>query len=62
MESFMNVSKPTPERVHIKKTRQCLKCRDKFMSSWPGERICKRCKTIMEHTGTGIDSARFVER
>ena len=27
------------------KTRRCLMCRDSFESSWPGERVCKRCKS-----------------
>ncbi len=58
----MNVSKPTPERIHVTKTRQCLKCRGEFTSSWFGERICKRCKSSMEQSGAGIDSGRFMER
>ncbi len=27
------------------KTRLCLKCRKPFVSSWPGERVCQRCKS-----------------
>jgi uncharacterized paraquat-inducible protein A len=38
-------SKPKPERVYKEKTRQCLKCRETFKSSWPGERVCQRCKS-----------------
>ncbi len=55
-------SKPIPERAQLAKTRQCLKCREEFTSSWSGERICKRCKSNMEHGGAGMDSGRFVER
>ncbi len=40
----MTASKPEPERVHVAKTRKCLKCRKEFTSSWSGERICKGCK------------------
>lgn len=38
-------AKPEPERVYEVKTRNCLKCEESFESSWPGERICKRCKS-----------------
>jgi hypothetical protein len=27
------------------KKRNCLKCKTEFKSEWPGERICKVCKT-----------------
>jgi len=37
--------KPEPERVYEVKTRKCLRCQDAFESSWPGERVCKRCKS-----------------
>ena len=37
--------KPEPERVYEAKVRNCLKCREEFNSSWPGERVCKRCKS-----------------
>jgi hypothetical protein len=37
--------KPEPERVYDAKVRNCLKCREEFDSSWPGERVCKRCKS-----------------
>ena len=33
-----------PERTYIAETRRCLNCRERFESSWPGERICRRCK------------------
>ncbi len=26
------------------KVRRCLVCRDKFTSSWPGNRVCKKCR------------------
>lgn len=37
--------KPEPERVYEVKMRNCLRCQDTFESSWPGERVCKRCKS-----------------
>ena len=39
-------SKPKPERIHIAKTRRCLKCSDLFESEWSGERVCKHCKSL----------------
>ncbi len=36
--------KPTPERKHEPKRRKCLRCHAPFMSAWPGERICGKCK------------------
>lgn len=41
------LSKPTPSYVEPPKTRRCLMCRDRFESSWPGERVCKRCKSTV---------------
>ena len=40
----MTDTRPKFERVEEAKTRLCLNCRDTFMSSWWGERICKPCK------------------
>ncbi len=37
--------KPEPERSYEAKSRLCLKCREPFVSSWPGERVCRRCKS-----------------
>ena len=28
-----------------RKTRQCLVCKDSFLSEWAGERICHKCKS-----------------
>ncbi|HMA15915.1 MAG: hypothetical protein ACM35H_11750 [Bacteroidota bacterium] len=39
------VTKPHPAESHPPKSRRCLMCRDRFESSWPGERVCKRCKS-----------------
>jgi len=39
------VSKPRPSEPQEPKSRRCLMCRDRFESAWPGERICKRCKS-----------------
>ena len=36
--------KPVSSRVHDEKVRNCLMCRDSFLSTWSGERICPRCK------------------
>lgn len=36
--------KPHSFRAYDEKMRNCLMCRDPFMSTWPGERICARCK------------------
>jgi hypothetical protein len=38
-------SKPQPERTYEKKCRQCLMCREPFISEWPGERVCRKCKS-----------------
>jgi hypothetical protein len=27
------------------KTRDCLLCRKPFLSTWAGERVCRRCKS-----------------
>ncbi len=42
----MSVSKPKTERVHVAKTRKCLKCCEPFESEWSGERVCKHCKSL----------------
>ncbi len=26
------------------KSRQCLKCREQFLSEWSGQRLCRKCK------------------
>ena len=38
-------SKPEPDRVYEPKQRTCLMCRDGFKSTWPGERVCQKCKS-----------------
>jgi len=40
--------KPEPLRTYEAKARRCLMCREPFTSSWPGERVCPRCKTKMK--------------
>ncbi len=37
--------KPEPLHIYEAKSRRCLKCREPFTSSWPGERVCPRCKS-----------------
>ena len=41
----MRLEKPETERVHVEKTRLCLKCRRPFNSGWSGERVCASCKS-----------------
>lgn len=36
--------KPESDRQYVAKERKCLMCRNTFMSSWPGERVCSSCK------------------
>lgn len=38
-------SKPAPDKTHERKSRHCLMCTKQFVSGWPGERVCKRCKS-----------------
>ncbi len=45
MSSSEKNSKPEPDRKYDTKERKCLKCREEFLSSWPGERICRTCKS-----------------
>lgn len=39
------LSKPQPSEPAAVKLRRCLMCHNRFESSWPGERVCKRCKS-----------------
>lgn len=45
MSSSEKNSKPQSDRVYEAKQRKCLKCRSEFLSEWPGERVCKACKS-----------------
>jgi hypothetical protein len=45
MSSSEKNSKPEPDRQYETKARKCLRCREEFASSWPGERICRTCKS-----------------
>ena len=38
-------SKPAPDREYALKRRTCLMHGGAFTSTWPGERVCKRCKS-----------------
>jgi uncharacterized paraquat-inducible protein A len=41
-----------PDREDLKQ-RTCLRCEERFSSSWAGERICPRCKSSNSwRTGT----------
>ena len=45
-----------PVRHDVQEQRHCLKCGTAFISSWRGERICKRCKQSGEwKNSTGFD-------
>lgn len=37
--------KPQPDKIYDVKDRTCLMCRDPFKSTWPGERVCPKCKS-----------------
>ncbi len=37
--------KPEPLHTYEAKARRCLMCRERFTSSWPGERVCRSCKS-----------------
>ncbi len=43
--TYPNPKKPEPLHTYEAKARSCLKCREPFTSSWPGERVCPSCKT-----------------
>ncbi|PPR21828.1 MAG: hypothetical protein CFH39_01579 [Alphaproteobacteria bacterium MarineAlpha10_Bin2] len=50
--------KPKPSREYQNKKRNCLKCGEKFLSEWTGERICPKCKQTTEwRSGAGISAA-----
>mgnify|MGYP004250187505 FL=1 len=50
--------KPKPSREYQNKQRNCLKCGEKFLSEWTGERICPKCKQTTEwRSGAGISAA-----
>lgn len=36
---------------HFKKPRKCLRCGKKFVSTWCGDRICKKCE-LAEYNAT----------
>ena len=44
-EPSLNKLKPEPLHTYEAKARCCLMCRVAFMSEWPGERVCRSCKT-----------------
>ena len=39
------VAKPEPLHSYEAKPRLCLKCLKPFVSTWPGNRVCQRCKS-----------------
>ncbi len=52
--------KPAQWRIHRKKVRTCLNCREPFDSEWSGERVCKTCKTrIAWREGVGELTERW---
>ena len=40
-----SISRPRSDRDYIIKKRRCLMCRSDFVSHWPGERVCPKCKS-----------------
>jgi len=51
--SSKDATKPEPDKKPERKTRKCLKCRDKFISCWSGERVCPKCKQSKEWLSGG---------
>ena len=45
MDQTYPTKKPESLHTYEAKSRQCLKCREPFTSSWPGERVCPSCKS-----------------
>jgi len=37
------VKRPSPTKIEPDKQRRCLKCREWFDSTGPGNRICRKC-------------------
>ena len=35
--------------------RRCLRCQDKFDSSWEGNRLCPRCRDQLNKSGAGLE-------
>jgi hypothetical protein len=44
-QPYPNKLNPEPLRTYEAKARRCLMCRESFTSSWPGERVCPKCKS-----------------
>ncbi len=40
-------TKPAPEMDIDPKVRNCLSCLRPFTSEWAGERICRKCKSLV---------------
>ncbi|CAN0423977.1 unnamed protein product, partial [Laminaria digitata] len=34
-----------PDTEEVSQERTCLRCSEKFPSTWAGERVCARCKS-----------------
>ena len=45
MASADKNSKPESDRHYEAKRRKCLMCEEAFLSEWPGERVCRSCKS-----------------
>jgi len=44
------IPRKTPNPLHIKGLRTCLRCLQSFISEWAGNRICPYCKRKEELT------------
>ncbi len=45
---------PDHEPAAQEEVRRCLMCTEKFVSSWAGERVCKRCKSTAMWKQSGM--------
>jgi len=43
-EAGTELEQENPDPGHEEKHRACLVCGDEFLSTWSGERVCKRCR------------------
>ena len=39
--------------------RHCLKCQEPFESAWPGECVCRKCKTLRVWREGGADTVSW---
>jgi len=49
--SEQSVTKPAAKNYGPPKRRNCLMCLRRFLSRWPGERVCQGCRATKEWRG-----------